>query len=101
MTELPPGLREELLTTATARALSAFDEELVSRAELDAAEAPDRLARHLAAVTKRLLAQMSDYGLSPDEQAQIVNRAVELLSPEDADEADLLSLPIGLLHGIA
>ena len=100
MTDLPPGLRDEVLTAATEGTLRAVDEKFIARAELESAEAPDRLARHLAAVAQRLLQRLSDNDASAEEQARVVNRAVELLAAGKADEQDLLALPPDLLTGI-
>ncbi len=44
---------------------------------------------------------MSDAELSADEQATVINRAIQLLANGAADDADVVSLPTGLLYGIS
>jgi len=46
MTDTDPGPRDHLITRALERALSALASEVRDEAALDAAEAPERLARH-------------------------------------------------------
>jgi superfamily II DNA or RNA helicase/HKD family nuclease len=101
VTDLRPGLRDEVLTAATRRDLAAVGEELVTRLPLDPAEAPERLARHLAAVARRLLMRMSETELAADEQAAIVNRAIELLAAGESADEDLVAQPPDLLAGIS
>lgn len=43
------------MTRALREAIAGLDPELVSEAELDSAEAPERLARHLMAEVRRAL----------------------------------------------
>ena len=100
MTSLNAGLRDEVVTASVRQALNALDNELVAKTSLETAEAPERLARHLAAVARRLLDRMSDGELSAEEQARTVNRAIELLAAGDAAEDDIVALPPDLLTGI-
>lgn len=100
VSDLSAGLRDEVVTAATQGALEHLDGALIARAGLDSAEAPDRLSRHLAAVAERLLRYLSDRHASAEEQARIVNRAVEILAAGQVDERDILALPPGLLTGI-
>ena len=97
MTELDPGLRDELITRALQQALDGVGHELVQRATLEGADAPDRLARHLAAVARRLLADTSAADGPADAQARAVNAVVEAL---DGGDFDLLAVPPELLTGI-
>jgi superfamily II DNA or RNA helicase/HKD family nuclease len=101
VTDLTAGLRDEVLTAAARDALRDLDDGLVHRSELEAPEAPDRLARHLAAVAQRVLRRLNDRAATAEDQARIINRAVELLAAGEADERDLLALPPDLLTGIA
>jgi superfamily II DNA or RNA helicase/HKD family nuclease len=94
------GLRDELITAAVRRALSAVDADLVESEAVASADAPERLARHLAGVTRRLLRELSDREVPADDQALVVNRAIELLASGDAAEEDLLAVPSELLSGI-
>ena len=100
MTDLRAGLRDEVLTAAARRALAELDPELVAQAALETAEAPERLARHLAAVARRLLERMSETDASAEEQARTVNWAIELLAAGEAAEEDVVALPPDLLIGV-
>ena len=99
MTDLTAGLRDEVLTAAARDALRDLDDGLVHRSELEAPEAPDRLARHLAAVAQRVLRRLNDRAATAEDQARIVNCAVELLAAGEADERDVVALPPDLLTG--
>jgi superfamily II DNA or RNA helicase/HKD family nuclease len=100
VTDLRAGLRDEVLTAAARRALTDLDPELVAQTALETAEAPERLARHLAAVARRLLERMSETDASAEEQARAVNRAIELLAAGEAAEEDVVALPPDLLIGV-
>jgi superfamily II DNA or RNA helicase/HKD family nuclease len=100
MVDFPAGLRDEVLTVEAARALVELDEELVDRVDLHPAEAPERLARHIAQVAKRVLTGLSGAAATADEQAAVINRAVQLLTASEDAEADLISAPTHLLQGI-
>jgi hypothetical protein len=98
--DLRAGLRDEVLTAAARRALTHLDDKLIEQTALEKAEAPERLAAHLAAVARRLLERMSEREAPAEEQARIVNEAIELLSTDGAVGEDVLALPPDLLTGI-
>lgn len=100
MTDLRAGLRDEVLTAAVRRALAGLDDELIAHTALESSVAPERLARHLAAVAQRLLEHMSEADASAEQQAQAVNQAIELLAAGDVEDAGILALPPDLLMGI-
>ena len=100
MTGPRPGLRDEVLTAAAERALAELDPEIVSKQPLDVADAPERLARHLAAVARRLLRQLSDQDVPVEDQALVINRAIQLLASDEAAAEDLVAVPPDLLWGI-
>jgi superfamily II DNA or RNA helicase/HKD family nuclease len=95
MSGTEPGPRDHLVTRRVVRDLHLLAPELIDEAPLDAAEAPERLARHVMEELRRELAA-GDH--EADEQARRVNA---LLSGAVADgaEADVV-LPARLLHGI-
>lgn len=95
MTDLTPGLRDELVTAAAGKALSRLDDELIELAELEGAEAPERFARHAAAVVRRVLEGMRDADASAEAQALAANEIIGALSDED-----VISLPPTVLTGI-
>jgi len=95
MTSLEPGPRDHLITQSLRRALSRLEPDVIDEAALDAAEAPDRLARHAAAEIQRLLA-----GDDPaDAQAARTNAALRLLAGGAATETEV-DIPARLLQGI-
>ena len=57
---LAPGPRDHLITRALRAALDNLDPELIDEEALDPAEAPTRLARHLAAELERALRAEDD-----------------------------------------
>ncbi len=95
MTDLTPGLRDELVTVAAGEALSRLDDELVELAELEGAEAPERFARHAGAVVRRVLDSMRDADASAEDQALVVNEIIAALTHEDA-----VRLPPAVLTGV-
>ena len=95
MTDLTPGLRDELVTAAADEALSRLDVELVELADLDAAEAPERFARHAAAVIARMLESMRDADASAESQALAVNEILARIA-----DADVVHVPPSVLTGI-
>jgi hypothetical protein len=95
--DLSPGPRDHLLTRALREAIAGLDPELVSEDALDAAEAPERLARHLMAEVRRAL----DGDESADDQAERVNALLaEALPAEEAGPAEV-ELPARILQGIS
>lgn len=95
MTDLTPGLRDELVTVAARAALRRFEADLVEIAELDAADAPERFAHHAGAVVRRVLEQMRDSGESAETLAVAVNEIISALSQDD-----LISVPASVLTGV-
>ena len=94
MTALQPGPRDHLLTRALEEALAQLPAEALDVEALDAAEAPQRLARHLAAAVKTALAARDD----ADDQATAINALLQAADPEATHE--MLSLPPRVLTGI-
>jgi superfamily II DNA or RNA helicase/HKD family nuclease len=95
MSTTDPGPRDHLVTRALERALTDLDSELVDEHPLDAAEAPERLARHAMAELRVTL----DGEDASDEQAERVNAIVRTFA--DGDEPDAqVSLPARVLQGI-
>src|SRR5262245_52052120 len=88
-----PGPRDHLVTTLLQAELDGLDRELVDTEALDAAEGPERLARHAMEELRRGL---RDGELTADEQAGRIN---EFLAPLGAD-ADTIALPSRVLRGI-
>lgn len=96
MPDLNPGPRDHLLTRALREAIDGLDPQLIAEEELDPAEAPDRLARHLIAEVRRAL----DGEESADLQAEQVNALLaDALPPAESDAAEVV-LPARILQGI-
>jgi superfamily II DNA or RNA helicase/HKD family nuclease len=95
VTDLTPGLRDELVTAAAGEALLRVDDELIEMAEVEGAEAPDRFARHAGAVVRRVLERMRDADASAEAQALAVNEIIGALTDEDK-----ISLPPSVLTGV-
>ena len=95
MTDLTPGLRDELVTAAAGDALLRVDDELIEIAELEGAEAPERFARHAGAVVRRVLERMRDDDASAEAQALVVNEIIGALTDED-----MIRLPPSVLTGV-
>ena len=68
-----PGPRDELITQRLVDALADVDATLIERGNLDAAEAPDRLSRHLARVMELALRGLEGDG---DAQARLINQVL-------------------------
>jgi superfamily II DNA or RNA helicase/HKD family nuclease len=75
--------------------LTGLDAALVELAELEGAEAPERLARHASAVVRRALERMRDVDAPAQEQAAAVNEMLGALNDDDA-----IALPPSLLTGV-
>lgn len=95
VTDETPGLRDELVTDRLAGRLADIGEELVELAELEPADAPERLGRHAQLAIRRALEAMRDADETADAQALAVNRILDAL-PDD----DTISLPPRLLTGL-
>src|SRR4051794_26141477 len=89
-----PGPRDHLITEALARKLEALDPSLVVRDHLDAAEAPSRLAQHLARVVQRALGSTHD----SEQRARLINQLIALAAPDDA--GDLIVIPPEVWEGL-
>lgn len=90
---IKPGPRDHLLTERLAAALAALPPEVIKQQPLDAAEAPDRLARHLADALLPVLMNMS---LS-DEQAALINL---LVANANGDRGDAIVQPPMVLNDV-
>jgi superfamily II DNA or RNA helicase/HKD family nuclease len=95
LADLTPGLRDELLTAAAGVALSSLDDELIQLMELEGAETPERFARHVGAVVRRVLEAMRDADRSAEDQALAVNEVLAGLADDD-----VISLPPSVLTGV-
>lgn len=95
---LQPGLRDHLITRALAELLASVDDDLLVRSDIDPAEAPDRLARHLAAEMHRVLAGSDG---TTDSQAALVNGIMGGLDLDSDDRlAGEVMIPAQTLQGI-
>jgi superfamily II DNA or RNA helicase/HKD family nuclease len=95
MASIDPGPRDHLITSALARVLAQLDPAVVLTSDLDAAEAAERLARHVMAELRTDLADDD----SADDKAQRVNRLLETLGTAEAEDAGVV-IPAQLLTGI-
>jgi superfamily II DNA or RNA helicase/HKD family nuclease len=95
VTDVTPGPRDHLVTRALRRALGELDPRVVDIEHIDAAEAPERLARHLAAVVRRILA-MSEEATA---QADVVNDLLQLADGDMAVQEEIPTPP-QILTGI-
>jgi len=85
---LPPGIYDTVLTARLARAVKAARGQL---ALVDAADAPDRLTRHIRDVVRRHLP-----GMEPEEQLRLVSGIIEMLGSSD----DLIPYPLRMVTAI-
>jgi hypothetical protein len=83
MASLEPGPRDHLITLSLRRSLDDLDPEVIDEGALDAAEAPDRLARHAAGELRRDLAGDD----SADGQAERTNAALYVPWTDDLRRA--------------
>ena len=95
MTSSDPGPRDHLITTRPFQGARSLDPDVVLRADLDTAEAAERLARH---VMMELRADLAD-DLTAEMKADRVNRVLASLGTSEADDAAIV-LPPRLLTGI-
>jgi superfamily II DNA or RNA helicase len=95
VTEETPGLRDELVTDRLAGRLVDIGEELVDLAELDPADAPERLARHAGEAIRQALEDMRDGDETADAQALAVNKIIQALA-----DGETISLPPRVLTGL-
>jgi superfamily II DNA or RNA helicase/HKD family nuclease len=96
MASTDPGPRDHLITRALERDLAAVAAEVLDESPLDAAEAPDRLARHAMDELRR---ELRVEGAAADVQARTVNEILRGFAPRAGSEAEV-ALPARVLHGI-
>ncbi len=95
MSATEPGPRDHLVTRRLSRGLEGLAPEVIEEVPLDAAEAPERLARHAMDELRRELAGSEE---SADEQAARVNAVLGNATTDNTD-AEVL-LPARLLRGV-
>jgi HKD family nuclease len=95
MAATDPGPRDHLITRALERDLAAIARDVLEESPLDAAEAPERLARHAMAELRRELGAEDE---SADAQARRVNELLGSLAGDSVDGK--VALPARLLQGI-
>src|SRR3954451_7565754 len=93
--DIKPGPRDHLVTRSVERYLAALDQDLIEAQPLDAAEAPERLARHAMVELQRSLADDD----SADAQAARVNDVLARSTNGTETGAEIL-LPARILLGI-
>jgi superfamily II DNA or RNA helicase/HKD family nuclease len=96
----PPGLHETLITEALEASLAAVDQELVRREGLRDAEAPDRIALHVARVVERAIAALGEEervraGIAVARRLVEVLAQDELLPERPAMSGDVLRAVLG------
>jgi superfamily II DNA or RNA helicase/HKD family nuclease len=105
MGELAPGLYEHPVTRELERRLSVVDSDLIDLGQVEGAEAPEVLTRHLAVLIRRALEEAG--GSDSDalrRQVEVANRiatAVQQLIPKAVDHDDLLTDDGDLLKAIS
>src|SRR5215467_4835219 len=90
-----PGPRDHLVTRSLETELSGLDPDFVVEQPLDAAEAPERLARHAMDELRREL----DPNTSADTQADRINGLLEQFGGGTTEVEDI-ALPARVLYGI-
>jgi len=93
MSDLLPGPRDHLITRLLARRLAGLAPELLIAGPLDAAEAPERLARHAMDEIRRSL---DDQDKDASAQAERVNRLLAGVGDDDAT----VESPPRILRGV-
>ncbi|MEU4643013.1 DUF3427 domain-containing protein [Micromonospora sp. NPDC023814] len=104
MTDLERGIYEHLITRELADRLQHVDALLVQRDKLDPADAPDALARHIAALAHRALHALPGGDDKLARQVDLANRIADAIaaeSPQAARAQDQVSDAKHLLHAIA
>ena len=79
---MPPALYEHLITTGLSELISAHAPEFVEHVDLEEADAPLWLARHVGAEVFRALSALRG-PLAPSRQIELANRILTLLSAEE------------------
>jgi superfamily II DNA or RNA helicase len=80
MSELAPGIYEELVTAGLQRRLQLADDDLVHREGLEAVDAEEALVRHLAAQARRALKIAGGKQANIDDQVRAANRISEAIA---------------------
>ncbi|MFC3504652.1 DUF3427 domain-containing protein [Micromonospora krabiensis] len=104
MTDLERGIYEHLITSDLANRLNTVDAARIQRGNLDPADAPDALARHVAALAQRALHAVGGGDDRLRRQVDLANRiaeAIGALSPQAATQQDQITDAKHLLHAIA
>ena len=104
VSELGPGLYEQLVTEAVERGLGMLDPTTIVRAPLDPGDAHEMLARHLSVLARRALRTTGgDSAEAVIRQVQLTNeiaQAISALAPSVVDEGELVSDTRDLLQAI-
>ncbi len=104
MADLTPGIYEHLVTVGLDKALSGVDQDLIQRADLDAEEAPDVLARYVGLLTRRALrAVPGDPGVRLQRQVDAVNEiaaTIARLVPKAIEPGDAVNASHDMLNAI-
>ncbi|MEV4756451.1 DUF3427 domain-containing protein [Micromonospora sp. NPDC049559] len=104
MTDLERGLYEHLITEELADRLRNVEPARIQRADLDPADAPDILARHLAALARRALQAVPGGDDRLYRQVELANQIAASIaagSPHAATVRDQVSDAEQMLHAIA
>ncbi|GGM21282.1 helicase [Micromonospora sonchi] len=104
MAELERGVYEHVVTRDLADRLQHIDPALIQHAKLDPADAPDALARHIAALARRALHAVGGGDDKLHRQVELANRiadTIAVLSPQAATADDQVTDAKHLLHAIA
>jgi hypothetical protein len=95
MASTEPGPRDDLITRALERDMAAVAAEFLDESPLDAAEAPDRLARHAMDELRR---ELRVEVAAADVQAGTVNEILRRFAPGAGSDAEV-ALPARVLQG--
>ncbi len=104
VTDLERGVYEHIVTRDLADRLQHIDPALIQHANLDPADAPDALARHIAALARRALHAVGGGDDKLHRQVELANRiadTIAVLSPQAATVDDQVTDAKRLLHAIA
>src|SRR5262245_65347025 len=96
MTSTDPGPRDHLITRALERDLAEVDPDARDESPLDAAEAPERLARHAKDELRR---ELGAEEASADSQAHRLNEVLRSFASGAGNDAEV-ALPARVLQGI-
>ncbi|WP_281189938.1 phospholipase D-like domain-containing protein [Micromonospora inyonensis] len=104
MTEPARGIYEHLITHEVADRLRHVDPALIARGELEPVDAPDVLARHVAALARRALRAVPGGSDQLARQVEVANQiaaGIAALAPAAAGVRDQVADARNLLHAIA